>query len=414
MASLLHFRNTTRNLGLTVPNEDIQIELIEQPKRLEAMRRAWEDLWAAAPAAGTVQHPEMCMSADAVRRNPGRRLALLTAWRGDRLVAALPLVTWSRLGISFFGVASGAASYTAPLFAPGEEVEPLTRKMLGHLKSGALGAVVRLPSLNADGPFGEAVLKRKDALATGSTTTFEIRGVGPGEWDQYLASKTSKERLSGYRRKRRQLVAMGNLQFEEVLETSEKLVTLDWLFQHKRKWLVAKNKKPSGFASDLGYEIRRKQISERTDDRVFCIYRLTLDGRIIAAMLASKYDNVFYFNANAQDSAFDKQSVGRLLMEDAFRAATEDNLTVNLGFGDNEYKRSFANHETRIYSADLLLGGIALAAPVYRAHLNWRGRSAAPPPRAAAGPAVLPEIQANWPLWGRRSPYLVLTYMSAL
>jgi CelD/BcsL family acetyltransferase involved in cellulose biosynthesis len=61
-------------------------------------------------------------------------------------------------------------------------------------------------------------------------------------------------------------------------------------------------------------------------------------------------------------------------MEEVMKTAIEDGLNIDFGFGDNEYKKDFCNHETIVYSADLLLGGISLAIPAYRALLKYRGK----------------------------------------
>jgi CelD/BcsL family acetyltransferase involved in cellulose biosynthesis len=350
-------------------NDDIRIELVTQNEQLRDLRASWETLWARTPGARWSQHPAMCgMTIEAAQRTPGRRLSMLTARRGPSLVGILPLVTWSTFFISFFAPpAIGILETSSALLALEENADQLTRSMLGHLTTGALGSVVRLPHLRGDTPFGAAILKRRDALALGSIPFSEMRRSHCGAWEEHLASKTGKEQLRTYRKRRRQLGDIGDLQYGTISAYADKIVALEWLFKTKKEWIAREGKKLTPFFSDENFTFISQQLN--TSDSVYglSIYKVTLDERIIAVQLVSRGADLLELVAVAHDKDLNKYSVGRFIVELVTSGAIAENLDVDLGFGDEQWKGDFRTHRVNTYGVNLLAGSTAVLLPVYKA-----------------------------------------------
>ncbi len=350
-------------------NDDIRIEVVTQNEQLADLRESWETLWARTPGARWSQHPAMCgMTIEAVQRVPGRRLSTLTAWRGASLVGILPLVSWSMCSIAFFAPpALGFLETSSALLATEEAADLLTQSMLGCLRAGALGSVVRLPHLRGDTPFGAAILRRKDALALGSIPFSEVRRNDCSPWEEHLASRTGKEQLKTYRKRRRQLSEIGDLRCGVIPAYPEKILALEWLFRTKKEWIAREGKKLTPFFSDKNFKIISQQLKESHGVYGLSIHQVTLDNRIIAVQLVSRGADLLELVAVAHDKDLNKYSVGRLIVELVTSGAIAENLDVDLGFGDEAWKDDFRTHRVNTYGVSLLAGSPAILLPLYKA-----------------------------------------------
>ena len=353
-------------------DESLRIELVTETEQLKDLRAPWEILWASTPGAKWSQHAKMCaMMVEATQRTPGRRLSVLTAWRGDVLVGVLPLMSWSLLFISvFMSPIIAGMECCSVLLAAGEDAEQLSNSMLGQLAVGARASIVRLPFLRADTPFGAAMLKRKDALTGHRQSSFEVRQAGA--WDDYITSKTSKDQLRVYKRRRRQLNELGCVQFSHALDHESQDVALKWLFKHKVEWISRLGKTPEFFFIHDDFDILKRELNDGSTTQGLQIYQLTLNGSIIAVQLVARSRNNIDLLHVCHDRDFDKYSAGRIIIEDVMKLAFENNLDIDLGLGDLAWKRSLYNYNTDAFGADIFLGRTAVALPLWRTALQTR------------------------------------------
>jgi CelD/BcsL family acetyltransferase involved in cellulose biosynthesis len=353
-------------------DESLRIELVTESEQLTNLRTPWEILWARTPGAKWSQHAKMCATmVEATQRTPGRRLSVLTAWRGDVLVGVLPLVSWSLLFISIFmsPIIAGMECCSV-LIAADEDIEQLSNSMLGQLAVGARASIVRLPFLRADTPFGAAMLKRKDALTGHRQSSFEVRHAG--NWDDYIASKISKDQLRVYKRRRRQLNELGHVQFSQLFDHASQTLALEWLFKHKTDWISRTGKTPEFFFIYDDFDIIRRELNDGNTRQGLQIYQITLNGNIIAVQLVSKGINSIDLLHVSHDNNFDKYSVGRIIIEDVMKLAFENKLDIDLGLGELAWKSSLYNYNTDAFGADVFLGKTAFALPLFRAVLQTR------------------------------------------
>jgi len=314
----------------------------------------------------------MCaMMVEATQRTPGRRLSVLTAWRGDALVGVLPLVSWSLLFISIFmsPIIAGMECCSV-LFAVDEDVEQLSNSMLGQLAVGARASIVRIPFLRGDTPFGAAMLKRKDALTGHRQSSFEVRHAG--NWDDYIASKISKDQLRVYNRRRRQLNELGDVQFSQLFDHASQTLALEWLFKHKKDWISRLGKTSEFFFTDDDFDTIKRELNDGNIRQGLQIYQITLNGNIIAVQLAAKSCDTIDLLHVSHDRNFDKYSVGRMIIEDVMKLAFENDLNVDLGLGDLAWKNSLYNYKADAFGVDVFLGKTAFVLPIYRAVLQTR------------------------------------------
>jgi len=353
-------------------DESLRIELVTEAEQLKDLREPWEILWASTPGAKWSQHAKMCaMMVEATQRTPGRRLSVLTAWRGDVLVGVLPLMSWSLLFISvFMSPIIAGMECCSVLLAAGEDVEQLSNSMLGQIAVSARASIVRLPFLRADTPFGAAMLKRKDTLTGHRQSSFEVRQAGA--WDDFIASRTSKDQLRVYKRRRRQLNELGQVQFSQLLDPEGQALALEWLFKHKLDWISRSGKTLEFFFKYDDFDILERALNNGDANQGLQIYQLTLNDKIIAVQLVARsLTNIDLLHV-CHDRDFDKYSAGRIIIEDVMELALENNLDVDLGLGDLAWKRSLYNYNTEAFGADVFLGETAVALPLWRATLQSR------------------------------------------
>jgi CelD/BcsL family acetyltransferase involved in cellulose biosynthesis len=235
-----------------------------------------------------------------------RRLAVHVAFRGDRLVGALPLCRGGRrLGVRVTQFLGGTAAPLADLMvAAGED------------SSTAAGLADRIGSTGDD--FVDLYGMRSDsrltaALPAGSLHLLE-RLEGPvlelrDGWEEFERTRLSHKARSDRARRRRQLEELGAVEvsiartpdtIEAPLEDAFRLHALRWRGRHEG----------SEFATPVGKAFRRAALRRLAAEDVPRLVTLRLDGRLIAFSLHLLFERTVYGVAMAFDPAFARYSPG--------------------------------------------------------------------------------------------------------
>ncbi len=183
-------------------------------------------------------------------------------------------------------------------------------------------------------------------------------------WESYLMGKSSNFREQLRRRDRK---VRNEFSADFRLATNETLTEdLKTLFRlHVSRWGP-----DAHFAS--GTERRLHEDFARTAEGEgwLRLWVLELDGRAVAALYGFRFAGTEYFYQSGRDPAFDKHSIGFVLLSHAIRTALEDGMAeYRLLRGDEAYKARFANAGNTLHTlaiANGAKGGAAIKAAAIR------------------------------------------------
>jgi CelD/BcsL family acetyltransferase involved in cellulose biosynthesis len=301
----------------------------------------------------------------------GRPLLVTVCRDGDgRLLGVLPLYlsTARPLRVLRF-VGSGPADRQGPIGAP-EDRPALARALLealaGSLPRWDVLLAERLPCEESwDRLLGAAPIQRD------SSPVLEIAGRG---WDELLASSSANFRQQVRSRERRLMRShrLGYRLADEPDRLARDVATLVRL--HQARW---------GAAGSGAFDARRRVFHEEFAALALRrgwlrLWFLELDDRAVAAWYGFRYGGAEWFYQAGRDPAYDRLSVGFVLMAHTVREAANAGLArYHLLRGDEPYKARFASADPGLATAALVRGvrgRAALAAARAALALPPRGR----------------------------------------
>jgi CelD/BcsL family acetyltransferase involved in cellulose biosynthesis len=289
-------------------------------------------------------------------------LAVHVARRNGRLVAALPLFVRRRLGLSVGSFLGGRHSALADaLVAPGE-----ASGLAAELARSAARSDIDYVDL-----FGLPTGSRLEQ-ALGSDLRLIERVESPvldlgGGWEAVYQAKTSSKSRSLHRRRRRQLVELGQLEVEVAREPSTLGPALEEAFRiHALRW--AGRPDGSDFGTPVGQSFHRAATLALARLEVPRIVLLKLDGRAIAFHYYFALEGAMYVHRLGFDPAFARYSPGLVNTLDTIENAAAEGLTrVEFLGGAERYKQELADR------FEPLCQGIGLARhPLARAVVEAR------------------------------------------
>lgn len=311
----------------------------------------------------------------------GDELAVHVAYRGDRLVGALPLLVRRRAGLRMIEFVGGSwALLSDVLVAPGED-----QSTVGALVEHAASSAYDFANL-----FGLPASSRLVAALPPDSLRLLERLEAPvldlsGGWDVVYRSKMSSKARSTRRRRIKQLEALGTVEssvartreeLEPALEEAFRVYALRW---HGRR-------AASGFVSPTGMRFHRAALLRLADMDMARLVTIRLDGRAIAFALALQLSGRTYGLTKAYDPAYGRFSPGseaKLLSLEA--AAGEGIARVELLGAAADHKRAFTDRFEPIYqgiglaqtlrgraAVGALLGGIRVRRTIKRSRTAQR------------------------------------------
>jgi CelD/BcsL family acetyltransferase involved in cellulose biosynthesis len=289
-----------------------------------------------------------------------RELLLRSVRAGDTLEIVLPLYAWrQRLPrvVRFLG------------HGPGDELGPIHARGAHAAAAAALHSA--LAGLEWDVFLGEQLPGDEGwpALLAGSSWRHEASPSLslPATWDEYLGSRSANfnEQL---RRRGAGLAKEGEVVIRlAAAETLDR--DLDALFElHRARW--------GSTPTDFGDSPFHRALARESLDRGWLrLWLLELDGRPIAAWHGFQVGNVCSYYQAGRDPAYERHSVGFLLMAHSIRSAIAEGASeYRFGRGDETFKSRFASHdpglETVLRTRGLVGVGAAAGARLARVVRN--------------------------------------------
>lgn len=362
------------------------VEVVTDSVRLRALADQWSALWARTPGVGLFQSFEYCLDAwELVEEPRGCRLACLTGWRGDDLVAVWPFVTYRNRVWRHARqlVASGVELHEVLVDDTIDRaawVQQAWRALTAHSKPDVVD--VSFFAESATAPALRSLSAR--GVETGSVTSVSVPLRGEEDWAAFYGS-LSKSYRKDFGKSRRRLEALGAFAFE-VCEAGDNRIPalVDWTLEQKRTWAERTGKKGEWLYSDRYRAFLEHQLAAPGRGARNVLMVLTLDGELLAtqigALSAEKFEAVIAgFNAD-----YDRFSPGAQLNEAMIHWAWEHGVDCDLGAGSEPYKAFWSrNRLVSITTARLAVtrrgvGELALRRAVARMRNLRRGDQGSP------------------------------------
>jgi CelD/BcsL family acetyltransferase involved in cellulose biosynthesis len=276
----------------------------------------------------------------------GAELAVHVAYRGDRLIGALPLCTRRRLGMRVSEFVGGTWAILADaLVAPGEDASAVTaglaeRAMAGDHDFADLFGLPGSSRLVAALPRGSLrLVERLDA------PVFDLEG----DWDAVYKARLSSKARSERRRRMRQLERLGTVECTIARSRAEIAGALEEAYKvHALRWHGRHD--PSGFVTETGKRFHRAALLRLADEDVTRISTIRLDGRAVAFSLYLQLAGRAYGLTMAFDPAYARYGLGAEAKLQSLEASASEGIRrVELLGTAAEHKRRFTDRFEPVY-----------------------------------------------------------------
>ena len=264
-------------------------------------------------------------------------LRVLVARRDGRLVAALPLLIRSHLGLRAARFLGGRQSALGDLLlAPGESAS-VGRRMAAQVAGDA--DFVDLYGLPTRSRIGEALGPSVQLLERVEAPVLDLSP----SWEAVYREKTNSKKRNLHSRRRRQLAELGKLEVVVARGLDDLRPALEEAFKlHLLRWEGRPD--GSGFATPAGQRFHRDALETLAELDVPRIVLLKLDGRAIAFHYYLALEDRMYVHRLAFDPAFGRFSPGLVNTLDTLEAASAEGLDrVEFLGGAERYKIEFAD-----------------------------------------------------------------------
>jgi CelD/BcsL family acetyltransferase involved in cellulose biosynthesis len=366
----------------TARQQQLTVRVLTDEPGWDAIRPQWDALHASAPSASTpldFSWMRLWWSVFGSTYGAGG-LRIITVWKGEGLVAVLPLYirvqSAAGLGLQclrFISTGEAQREETCPeylglLCAPGLEADCATAVW------DAIGAI-EWDVFDAVDVDAESALMHAQALPSGAITS--VRGVCPvadltGGFDAYLHRLPGKYRQQARRKLRDAEEAVSAF---EVVESDRVPAAFDDLMRlHQARWIA--DGKPGVFSEARFVEFHRRLLADWVPRRRAVLCRLSVGNDTIAMHYGflTRHRFELYQSGTAPDAAGSVGSPGiaaHLLLMQAL--AAEGVTAYDFLSGAAAYKDRLATSERQLVG--FRVWRPTLRAAVYRS-MRWAGRAA--------------------------------------
>jgi CelD/BcsL family acetyltransferase involved in cellulose biosynthesis len=344
--------------GVPATEARLRVETISSERDFAALAGAWDDLVRAMPRPSPFFLHAWLLE---WWRHYGRdsQLAVHLAYRGDRVVGALPLFVRRSLGLRVTAFVGGTWALLGDvLLAPGEDATTASA-LVEHAASSDndFANLFGLPgSSRLVGALPPGALRLIERLEA------PVLDVSAG-WEHVYAARFSAKARSERRRRMRQLSELGPVEVTVARRPGQLGPALEEAFRvHRLRWQGRRD--ASGFITPTGLRFHRAAVLALAELDVPRLTVVRCGGRAIAFALSLQLEGATYGVSMAFDPAYAAFGAGMEAKLSSLQAAAAEGLTrVELLGADAPHKRRLTDRFEPIYQ------GIGLAR-------TFRGRAA--------------------------------------
>jgi CelD/BcsL family acetyltransferase involved in cellulose biosynthesis len=345
----------------------LEARIFEGEVNFFCLEEVWNDLSRSVITCHLTQTFEWCRLAWETRdASPDDRLLCATVWESDRLVAVWPLLVKTSGFVARMAPVGCPMQeeYGDPLIASDVDPERVCANLLKLVRNSA--DVLYVYCARQGSPMQKLL---------GQTGIFNI----PKPMDSYSVNRTGAQSfedfMQGYsanfrnnlKQKRKRFEKLGVLRFELPEDADSSAETVDWVLAEKKKWVQRQQKECPWIYQNETRAFFLAASTLRSDFGRFGLFRLTLDGKPVAAYLATIDRTRIEMLVTSFDPAYSRFSPGMLLIEDVVRWSYNHGLSFDMRPLWLGYKERWANSTTLVitYRVPLTRKGAIRLLPAY-------------------------------------------------
>jgi CelD/BcsL family acetyltransferase involved in cellulose biosynthesis len=322
-----------------------RVETVTSAAGLAALAGGWDDLVRAMPRPSPFFLHAWLLE---WWRHYGRdaELAVHVAYRGDRLVGALPLFTRRQVGLRVTAFVGGTWALLGDLLlAPGEGPPTAAALVERAASDDDFASLFGLP-----GSSRLAAALPPDRLHLIERLEAPVLDLSAG-WEHVYAAKFPAKARSERRRRLRQLSELGPVEIAVARRREQLGPALEEAFRiHRLRWQGRRD--ASGFVTPTGLRFHRAAVLALADLDVPRLTVLRCGGRGIAFALSMQLSGATYGVSMAFDPAYAPFGAGMEAKLSSLEAAAAEGVTrVELLGADAPHKRRLTDGFEPIYQA---------------------------------------------------------------
>ena len=324
-------------------------EIVASDARLAEIGSAWTTLWCRSNGLIFQGHDWISAWWATVPGRERRQLRIGLIWRGEDLVAIVPLAIQRRKGMRFLEwAANDCSDYADILLDPRCVREALSRLWKKLVSEGGFDLYF-LNRLRPNAVF-RAIIDGPDGPRLLANHRQEVCSQVAGDWQsgtQWFEAQSKKTRQN-YRRGRRALEA-GNVVFRLLPSGEPMAPVLARLAELKRKWLVHNARESALF--DEGSPALLALVQVLAAAGVLRIFVLEYDGAVIAISVNFVQRGTLMAFLTTYDPDFERGSPGMVLLMDYVQWSIDQGLSmVDFLCGEEPFKQKFATRSVTLTS----------------------------------------------------------------
>jgi CelD/BcsL family acetyltransferase involved in cellulose biosynthesis len=329
------------------------VELIGTTEEFFKLRDEW-DVLLESSASTCVFLTHQWLSTWWKHLSEGRKLSILTARDGCKLIGILPLTIrapqYARMMphiVEFIGSGLRGSDYLDAIIERGRESEVLCA-FAEELRR--WGLMIQLSQLRRQSCVvrGLPQLLRQDRWTASETRInvcpfIDLRN---HTWETYLATLGSSQRYN-YNRRLRTLQKTFEVRLDTIRSPSDADGGLEAVIElHRKRWRSGASE---AFQTPAVIAFHREFVRLAASRGWLRLLILSLNNAPVSAVYGLRYGPTFYFYQSGFDPAYGKQSVGLVMMGLAIKyALDEGSAEYDLLHGDEEYKFHWARDQREL------------------------------------------------------------------
>jgi len=341
-----------RRLGMRmtpVAAKTIVVQRIEDPAAFQALREEWDELLAASLADSFFLTWEW-LYAWWTHLAGDRRLFLLVARQGGRLVAIAPLSLRARRvagvvplrSVEFLGADRLSSDYLDVIVRRGWEAEaiPALAQYLADARLALELAIVRRAGCAA-AALSRALTQRRWRMLETPTAVCPFIDLSGHTWESYLGTLESKPR-NDFLRLLKNLTKKFSVRLEPASSEPQRREFMAHLVRlHNLRW---QNLGGSDALHTADLVAFHDEVSRVTLERGWLrLFVLWLDGQPVASLYGFRYGRTFYFVQTGFDPAYGRHAVGLITVGLTIKSAIAEGAEeYDFLRGDEAYKFRWA------------------------------------------------------------------------
>lgn len=358
-APMLRLEDRPENYRL----EDCRLEIVDGGARFAEIGAAWNALWRRGDGLIFQSHDWVAAWWRTVPGRDGRQLRIGLIWRGEELVAVLPLAIQRRKGLRFLEwAANDCTDYADVLVDPRCAPAAVSRLWRQLVAAGGFD-VCFLNRLRPDAKF-RALLNAPDGPRLLPNRRTELCSQVAGDWAtgaRWFETQSKKTRQN-YRRGRKALDESGSIVFRLLPLDEPAGPVLARLAELKRQWLADNGRVSPLF--DAGAPALPALVEVLAKAGVLRIFVLECNGTTIAISVNFVQHGTLMAFLTSYDPNFERGSPGMVLLMDYVQwSIDQGQQMVDFLCGEEPFKVRFATQTITLSSvmqAATLKGRLAL------------------------------------------------------